>query len=130
MGASEQQRDSSGMLTLFSEPAILIIVILPQIKLSYNSKINFSDENEFLNGDMLNNNDHIINVECADESSNVDEAFDTSYVAASIATAEYLSKSLNDIYSETIPQTVMRPHSLIFRTDELLCYVSIDRRLS
>lgn len=88
-----------------------------------NWKINFSDENEFLNGDILNNNDHIINVECADE------AFDTSYVAASFATAEYLSKSLNDIYSETIPQNVIRPHSLIFQTDELFSYVSIDRRL-
>lgn len=83
---------------------------------------------DFLNGDVLNNNDHVIDVECADESSDADEAFDTSFVAPTIMSAEYLSKSLNDIHRETIPNNGMRPHSLVFITDELSCYVSMSRR--
>lgn len=86
-------------------------------------KLSFSYENEFLNGDMLNNN-NVITVECADESPSDNELFNTSYVAPSLVLTENVSKSLNDIYTESIPQNAVRPSSLVFMTDELFSYVS------
>lgn len=91
--------------------------------LNSRKKLSFSYENEFLNGDMLNNN-NVITVECADESPSDNELFNTSYVAPSLVLTENVSKSLNDIYTESIPQNAVRPSSLVFMTDELFSYVS------
>jgi hypothetical protein len=72
-------------------------------------------------GDMFNNNTHAINVETAEEAlDDDDEVFNTNFVAFT----ENLSKSLNDLYLDCVPQNGLRPHSLVLNTDDFSCYVS------
>ena len=55
-----------------------------------------------------------------------DDIFNTSYVEASVVSAESLSfsKSLNDIHAHNIPQNNLRPNSLAYKSD-FFFYVSI-----
>lgn len=73
-------------------------------------------------GDMLNNN---INVDYAEEVIDDDSLFNTNFVDKSLSIADNFSKSLNDIYSETIPQNGIRPNSFAFQSDVFL-FVSIS----
>ena len=72
---------------------------------------------------MLNNN---VNVDYAEEVIDDDSLFNTNFVDKSLAIADNFSKSLNDIYSETIPQNGIRPNSFAFQSDVFLFSVSIS----
>lgn len=74
---------------------------------------------------MLNNNVHLVNVEYAEEATGDDAMFNTSFVETSLAMADNFSKSLNDIYFETIPHNGIRPNSYAFQSDVFLYSVSI-----
>lgn len=65
----------------------------------------------------------MINVDYGEEAVDDDELFNTSYVVSSLA----VSKSLNDIYNQSIPQNGLQPRSLAFQSDLFFC-VSICRR--
>jgi hypothetical protein len=154
MGARQQQRGGSGELTAFSRAnknkiladnggktsyrsTLSLFFLDDKLKQSRQSKPNqfdFFTEIDFANGniDTLNNN-HVINVDIAEEAvdESNDKVFDTGYVDTSFATAANLSKSLNDIYTQNIPQNGLRPNSLaIFKSDELFLSVSMRPQLS
>lgn len=62
--------------------------------------------------------------DCLNESTtDDDEAFNTSYVESSFASAANFSKSLNDIHvNDNIIDISMRPNSLAIRIDDNLTY--------
>lgn len=72
--------------------------------------------------DVLNNNEHVINVEVAEEAD--EDVFNTSFVEHSLVNGFNLSKSMNDIYAENIPQVGVRPKSLVFDCNETFFSVS------
>lgn len=78
--------------------------------------------------DTFNNNNHVINVEMAEEAIDDDDLFNTSFVEHSLVSAATFSKSMNDIYAEnkTIPQVGNRPMSLVFDCNETFFSVSIS----
>lgn len=75
---------------------------------------------------MLNNNNQVINVNYAEESTDDEEVFNTSFVEASFVSADFFSKSLNDIRSDIIPQNGLRPNLVAFKSDDLFLSVSIS----
>lgn len=75
---------------------------------------------------MLNNNVDLADVDYAEEAIDDDGVFDTCFAEKSLAIADTFSKSLNDIHSETIPQSNIRPNSFAFQSDMFLFSVSIS----
>lgn len=56
-----------------------------------------------------------------------DDLFNTSHVEeSSLASADFYSKSLNDIHTELIPQNGLRPKLFAFNSDDLFFSVSIS----
>lgn len=81
-------------------------------------------------GDMLNNNFDLVNIDYAEEAIDDDAVFNTSFVEPSLAITDSFSKSLNDIHSETIPKNDIRPNSFAFQSDMFLFSVSISFGMS
>lgn len=87
-------------------------------------------ENGFTTVDMLNNNCNDMSVDFVadDDDDDVEDVFNTSHVDESFAlsSADFYSKSLNDIHTETIPQNALRPNIFAFKSDDLFFSVSIS----
>lgn len=66
-----------------------------------------------------------MNVDFAEEAIADEAVFNTSFVEATLAPAENLSKSLNDIHALNIPQNGLRQNSLAYKS-EITLYVSIS----
>lgn len=77
---------------------------------------------------MMNNNEMI--VDHAEEAIDDDDMFNTNFVDASLATADFFSKSLNDLHSDIIPQNGLRPNLVAFKSDDYFFTVSISNRYS
>lgn len=87
------------------------------------TKFDFPDENGSETGDMLNNNFYdAMSVDFIDN----DELFNMSQIDEyAPASADFFSKSLNDIHTESIPQNGLRPKLFAFKSDDLFFSVSI-----
>lgn len=75
-------------------------------------------------------NNNRISVDYAEEAINDDDVFNTNFVEASLASADFFSKSLNDIRADIIPQNGLRPSLVAFKSDDFFFSVSISSRHS